>query len=228
MVAVIDTDSFQVRDSESGQVYRCTVGSEGFTPAELLGKDFHTSDQTQIHDLFRLGVLIHYLLFGYHPFSGQWTGAGESPEQTELIRQGYWYGGLTRQSSRPPQVPSQYRQQTVSSSQSFHISTSLNQTSKKSVLQSLGNSLTKIEEFEMWITYETGGLKALHQEYPRYIYESKIDLTQKNPKIPNWISDDLRTKIMKRWEIDKKNTTAIQFGIFIIIICLSIVLASMQ
>ena len=38
-------------------------------------------------------MLIHYLLFGYHPFSGEWTGAGESPEQTELIRNGYWYGG---------------------------------------------------------------------------------------------------------------------------------------
>jgi hypothetical protein len=38
--AVIDTDSFQVRDSQTGQVYRCTVGSEGFTPVELLGKVF--------------------------------------------------------------------------------------------------------------------------------------------------------------------------------------------
>ena len=93
MTAVIDTDSFQVRDSQSNQVYRCTVGSEGFTPPELLGKDFDTTNQTEIHDRFRLGVLIHYLLFGYHPFSGNWTGVGESPEQTELIRQGYWYGG---------------------------------------------------------------------------------------------------------------------------------------
>jgi hypothetical protein len=97
MTAVIDTDSFQVRDFQSNKVYRCTVGSEGFTPPELLGKDFNTINQTEIHDRFRLGVLIHYLLFGYHPFSalGQnWTGVGrDSPEQTELIKQGYWYGG---------------------------------------------------------------------------------------------------------------------------------------
>ena len=91
MTAVIDTDSFQVRDSQSDRVYRCTVGSEGFTPPELLGKDFDTTNQTKIHDRFRLGVLIHYLLFGYHPFSGNWTGVGESPEQTQLIKQGYWY-----------------------------------------------------------------------------------------------------------------------------------------
>lgn len=93
LVAVIDTDSFQVRDSQTGKVYRCTVGSEGFTPVELLGKDFSTTDQTEICDRFRLAVLIHYLLFGYHPFSGQWIGAGESPEQTELIRKGFWYDG---------------------------------------------------------------------------------------------------------------------------------------
>jgi formylglycine-generating enzyme required for sulfatase activity len=93
LVAVIDTDSFQVRDSTTGKIYRCTVGSEGFTPVELLGKDFSISDQTEIHDRFRLGVLIHYLLFGYHPFSGEWTGAGDPPEQTELIHKGFWYGG---------------------------------------------------------------------------------------------------------------------------------------
>ena len=93
MIAVIDTDSFQVRDTSAKKVYLCTVGSEGFTPPELIGKDFHKVKQSQNQDCFRLGVLIHYLLFGYHPFSGNWTGVGECPEQTELIRQGYWYGG---------------------------------------------------------------------------------------------------------------------------------------
>ena len=92
MIAVIDTDSFQVRDTSAKKVYLCTVGSEGFTPPELIGKDFHKVKQSQNQDCFRLGVLIHYLLFGYHPFSGSWTGVGECPEQTELIRQGYWYG----------------------------------------------------------------------------------------------------------------------------------------
>ncbi|AFZ31038.1 hypothetical protein Glo7428_2532 [Gloeocapsa sp. PCC 7428] len=90
LVAVIDTDSFQVRDVRSGKVYRCTVGSEGFTPVELLGQDFSTTDQTEVHDHFRLAVLIHYLLFGYHPFSGEWQGVGDPPEQNELIRRGFW------------------------------------------------------------------------------------------------------------------------------------------
>ncbi|HCF28819.1 MAG TPA: hypothetical protein DEV81_16805, partial [Cyanobacteria bacterium UBA11049] len=49
-----------------------------------------------------LAVLIHYLLFGYHPFSGQWVGSGDSPDQTELIRKGFWYGGQNS-SIRPSQ-----------------------------------------------------------------------------------------------------------------------------
>jgi len=102
LVAVIDTDSFQVCDARTGKVYLCHVGSEGFTPVELLGKDFSATYQTEIHDRFRLAVLIHYLLFGYHPFSGQWLGVGESPDQTELIRQGLWYGGKNN-SIRPSQ-----------------------------------------------------------------------------------------------------------------------------
>lgn len=279
MTAVIDTDSFQVRDPQSNQVYRCTVGSEGFTPPELLGKDFDTTNQTEICDRFRLGVLIHYLLFGYHPFSGNWTGVGESPEQTELIKQGYWYGGhnspirasettiplnvihpelkqlflkcfndghtkphlrpsaldwhnalevavnqltscsrvdshhyskhygkcywceraanlgvdifpsvvseskmfpQTRQPSAPPQVPSQYLQQTVSSSPKLDH-----------------------EELEIWTTYANSGLVVLRQKYPKYVHLSKINLTQSKPKIPDWISDDLKIKIIKQYKMDK-------------------------
>ena len=92
MTAVIDTDSFQVRDTSAKKIYLCTVGSEGFTPPELIGKDFHKVKQSQNQDRFRIAVLMHYLLFGYHPFSGSWTGVGECPEQSELIKHGYWYG----------------------------------------------------------------------------------------------------------------------------------------
>ncbi|MBW4549989.1 MAG: hypothetical protein KME35_02550 [Aphanocapsa sp. GSE-SYN-MK-11-07L] len=88
--SVIDTDSFQVTDPLTKQVYRCLVGSEGFTPIELLGKDLSTIEQTDVQDRFRLGVLIHLLLFGDHPFKGKWTGLGEAPSPTELIRRGFW------------------------------------------------------------------------------------------------------------------------------------------
>ncbi len=90
LVSVIDTDSFQIRDPQTKEIFHCTVGSEGFTPVELLGKELASFDQTEVHDRFRLGVIIHLLLFGDHPFKGKWVGPGDSPDPTELIRKGYW------------------------------------------------------------------------------------------------------------------------------------------
>ncbi len=93
--SIIDTDSFQVRHPQNGKVYRCLVGSEGYTPPELIGKDFSNIDQTEIHDRFRLAVIIYQLLFGGEsPFGGKWIGAGETPEIDELICQGLWLYAL--------------------------------------------------------------------------------------------------------------------------------------
>ncbi|PSB04895.1 helix-hairpin-helix domain-containing protein [Merismopedia glauca] len=94
LASIIDTDSFQVKDSETQAIYRCPVGSEGFTPPELLGQDLATTDQTEIHDRFRLGVIIYLLLFGDHPFKGKWVGKGDSPEPHQLLRQGFWPYGM--------------------------------------------------------------------------------------------------------------------------------------
>jgi serine/threonine protein kinase len=88
--AVIDTDSFQVRNPQTGELYSCPVGSEGFTPVELMDKNLATLEQTVVHDRFRLAVIIFLLLFGDHPFKGKWVGAGDSPEPNELLRQGFW------------------------------------------------------------------------------------------------------------------------------------------
>ncbi|MBD2568630.1 protein kinase domain-containing protein [Anabaena lutea] len=94
--SIIDTDSFQVKNPKNGKVYYCLVGSEGYTPPELIGKDFDSIEQTEIHDRFRLGVIIYQLLFGgNNPFQGKWTGAGETPDINELICQGLWVNGST-------------------------------------------------------------------------------------------------------------------------------------
>ncbi|MDJ0736311.1 MAG: hypothetical protein QNJ47_19980 [Nostocaceae cyanobacterium] len=75
--SIIDTDSFQVRHPNNRKVYRCLVGSNGFTPPELIGKDFSIINQTEIHDRFRLAVIIYHLLFGESPFKGKWMGVGD-------------------------------------------------------------------------------------------------------------------------------------------------------
>ncbi|MDB9309059.1 hypothetical protein PN471_10490 [Aphanizomenon sp. CS-733/32] len=94
--SIIDTDSFQVKNPKNDKVYYCLVGSEGYTPPELIGKDFDRIEQTEVHDRFRLGVIIYQLLFGgNNPFQGKWTGAGETPDINELICQGLWVNGST-------------------------------------------------------------------------------------------------------------------------------------
>ncbi len=50
--------------------------------------------QNRYHDRFRLAVIIHYLLFGSHPFMGKWTGSGNPPGQNDAISQGHWPYGI--------------------------------------------------------------------------------------------------------------------------------------
>ena len=92
--SIIDTDSFQVYHPITSQVYRCQVGSTGFTPPELIGKDFSTTNQTDVHDRFRLAVIIYHLLFGNSPFTGKWVGSGEQLSPDELIKRGFWVHGV--------------------------------------------------------------------------------------------------------------------------------------
>jgi DNA-binding helix-hairpin-helix protein with protein kinase domain len=104
--SMIDTDSFQVSDPTTGQVFRCLVGTEGFTPPELLGRDLAQFDQSEGNDRFRLGVIIHLLLFGDQPFKGIWTGWGEAPDPNMLLSQGHWpYGSNTMIKPGPLTIP---------------------------------------------------------------------------------------------------------------------------
>ena len=62
LVTLVDTDSFQVRDPQTGLVYRCPVGTPQFTPPELQNKTFAHVDRMPEHDAFGLAVLIFQLL----------------------------------------------------------------------------------------------------------------------------------------------------------------------
>jgi len=102
LVTLVDTDSFQVRDPESGTVYRCPVGRPDFTPPELQGKAFSEIDRVPEHDLFGLAVLIFQLLMeGTHPFAGIYTGDGEPPPYESRILAGHFLHGSKRVPFRP-------------------------------------------------------------------------------------------------------------------------------
>jgi DNA-binding helix-hairpin-helix protein with protein kinase domain len=95
LISIIDCDSFQVTSPRSGLRYRCPVGTEGFTPRELLeelnDRPFANCDRSETHDRFGLGVIMYLLLFGRHPFmEGRWMGAGESPTPDQRVLRGLW------------------------------------------------------------------------------------------------------------------------------------------
>ncbi|VXD24690.1 conserved membrane hypothetical protein [Planktothrix serta PCC 8927] len=97
LVTLVDTDSFQVRDPDTGFIYRCPVGKAEFTPPELQGQAFRELNRTPEQDRFGLAVLIFLLLMeGTHPFSGVYQGSGDPPAIESRVRAGHFVYG-TRQ-----------------------------------------------------------------------------------------------------------------------------------
>ncbi|MEQ8604640.1 MAG: hypothetical protein RIB45_15100 [Marivibrio sp.] len=92
LVTLIDCDSWQIPDPREpgAPAFLCTVGAEGFTAPELIGKSFARTPRTRESDRFALAVLIFQLLLGRHPFAGEWIGGGEPPTRDQLIKAGDW------------------------------------------------------------------------------------------------------------------------------------------
>ena len=102
LVTLVDADSFQVRDPETGVVYRSLVGKPEYTPPELQGCSFADVDRQPEHDAFALAVLIFRLLMeGFHPFDGVYRGRGEPPEMGARIRNGYFPYARSRTGIEP-------------------------------------------------------------------------------------------------------------------------------
>ncbi|TVQ24712.1 MAG: hypothetical protein EA367_01340 [Leptolyngbya sp. DLM2.Bin15] len=91
--SIIDVDSFQVCHPSTRKVFHCPVGTEGFTPPELLGEDLASFTQIPEHDNFRVAVLVYWLLLGQSPWAGDWRGKGEPPAPSDKLRQGLWTYG---------------------------------------------------------------------------------------------------------------------------------------
>lgn len=91
LVTLVDTDSFQVCDPYTLEVYRCPVGKLEFTPPELQGQSFRDVDRLPEHDLFGVAVLIFQILMeGTHPFAGVYQGRGEPPSLEARIKAGHF------------------------------------------------------------------------------------------------------------------------------------------
>src|SRR5262249_58599826 len=107
VVALVDCDSFQVRDPRSGRVFRCTVGTSLFTPPELAGCSFANVDRTQTHDLFGLAVVIYQFLMGCHPFQVKVAASDDVVSIEDCIRRGL-YPDITPGAMQSPVSPPLY------------------------------------------------------------------------------------------------------------------------
>jgi DNA-binding helix-hairpin-helix protein with protein kinase domain len=97
LITLVDVDSFQVRDPNTGSVYRCGVGKPDFTPPELQGKNLSKVDRSEAHDHFGLAVIIFRLLMeGTHPFDGKFEGCGDPPPLESRISSGQFPHGRKR------------------------------------------------------------------------------------------------------------------------------------
>lgn len=104
LVTIVDTDSFQVTDPNTGRIHRCPVGKPEYTPPELQGVTFSKVDREIEHDLFGLGILIFQLLMeGFHPFTGVYKREGDPPAIEDRIASGHF---PYRQRWRRPYEPS--------------------------------------------------------------------------------------------------------------------------
>ena len=105
LVTLVDTNSFQVTDPQTGDVYRCPVGKAEYTPPELQGKRFSHIDRTAEHDRFGLAVLLFQLLMeGTHPFAGMFQGGGDPPPYEDRIISGHFAYGTRRVPYHPMPV----------------------------------------------------------------------------------------------------------------------------
>ena len=71
LVTLIDTDSFFIRDPDTGQIYPSEVGVGDYTAPEVLRGLIPPDKRNENTDIFSLSVIIFKLLMnGYHPFAG--------------------------------------------------------------------------------------------------------------------------------------------------------------
>lgn len=72
LVAIIDTDSFDITDDNTGEHFKCSVGMGEYIPPELQGRNLAnpSSKFTMQSDNFALAIHIFQLLMkNYHPFN---------------------------------------------------------------------------------------------------------------------------------------------------------------
>lgn len=108
LVSLIDCDSFEIVDPESGRVFPTTVGTGEFMPVELQGVSLGSGSADRYYsDLYALAVLIFkFLMLGAHPNQARGGAAADLPSIEAKIKAGiYAFGGRGMGGSPPDFAP---------------------------------------------------------------------------------------------------------------------------
>ena len=99
LVTVIDTDSFQIKDHNTGRVYRCPMFTPFYTAPEFTGQGERKPEQ----DLFGMGVLLFQLLMeGQMPFVCAFSNPSNAVEPLQCLRNGYFPYAQSTKGIKPP------------------------------------------------------------------------------------------------------------------------------
>ncbi|KAF1078839.1 hypothetical protein [Methanogenium sp. MK-MG] len=109
-VAVIDCESFQIRDSASGRVFPSVAGTGEYLPPELQGVDFAEEHPDRYYsDRFGLAVMIFRLLMrGVHPFQAEGEDVSALPYIEQKIQNGVFAFASPDNSIHPPSFAPDY------------------------------------------------------------------------------------------------------------------------
>ena len=110
-VAVIDCDSFQIRDSRSGRLFPSVVGTGEYMPPELMGHNFAEEHLDRYFgDIFGLAVMVFKLIMGgIHPFQAGGEGVSAFPGIEQKIKNGVFAFASPDKNIYPPSFAPDYR-----------------------------------------------------------------------------------------------------------------------
>jgi len=107
LVTLVDTDSFQIRENGTGQVYRCLVYTPLYTAPEFQTVAFDQIDRSPAQDLFGITVLLFRLMMeGQLPYACAFSNPGSAPDIIDCLINGYFpYAQKQNGITPPPWAP---------------------------------------------------------------------------------------------------------------------------
>lgn len=107
LVTLVDTDSFQIRESGSGRVFRCLVFTPLYTAPEFQAVPLDQVDRLPAQDLFGITVLLFQLLMeGQLPYACAFSNSSNAPDIVDCLINGYFpYAQQLNGITSPPWAP---------------------------------------------------------------------------------------------------------------------------